>query len=569
MNEHRPHSDDELLSAYFDGEVTPEERARVELLRNTSPDVAAKLASFAELSQALKSVPRESAPPEVRAAALRLAERTALLRASPKPVRPRYRYLREAVIFLTGVAATVVVGLGLQTSLNPLSQRHDVTVLRSTPPARTMDFTADAPVPASVSNPNGSVLDERFGVRTAMSDADVIMDRDGDGLRPLDERSKDATSNYFSAPATTSFRREAGSAGVANAPAASAANFGTAVGAKDSSDDSEGKASVAMGDRVQIAEVFPYLKANDDNDKIAIMDLYVNDPEQSANRLQWLLVQNGVQVEMPVEAIADKTAKRAEKPALGALASQKETAPELEQLAVYVDAPTEPVTQSLEEMAQRRELLGVRLRPPLALEIAGPNNEPTSNRSRQLDVEQLKVIFNDYQAEFNAYANADAWYDAGQPVDALEALSRETLPEAPGTQRRSRDYANRDGGRTMQRMTQVATPQPSSQPVPPIAGLQMESQTQLGINRLMKLPTSNTALRPTESFYVNQQATRALDPQAQTQLLADEARQRRRFDNANAFDNVRVLILLQESATTGKPTTTSEPLTPPATPAKK
>src|SRR5882672_63641 len=57
-----PQPPNELISAYFDGEVTPEERAAVELLLGESEDAQRELNETARLSALLHSFPRESAP---------------------------------------------------------------------------------------------------------------------------------------------------------------------------------------------------------------------------------------------------------------------------------------------------------------------------------------------------------------------------------------------------------------------------------------------------------------------------------------------------------------------------
>jgi len=60
-----PQIPDELISAYFDGEVTPEERAVVESLVTESDEAQRELNETARLSALLHSFPRESAPGEL------------------------------------------------------------------------------------------------------------------------------------------------------------------------------------------------------------------------------------------------------------------------------------------------------------------------------------------------------------------------------------------------------------------------------------------------------------------------------------------------------------------------
>ena len=64
MNPQVPVSD-ELLSAYFDGEASPEERAAVEQLLDGSVASRRELDEIAQLSALLHSFPREAAPVEL------------------------------------------------------------------------------------------------------------------------------------------------------------------------------------------------------------------------------------------------------------------------------------------------------------------------------------------------------------------------------------------------------------------------------------------------------------------------------------------------------------------------
>ncbi len=57
-----PSFEPELLSAYLDNEVTPEERSRVEAAVRNSPAAAAELAALREIAARVRSLPREAAP---------------------------------------------------------------------------------------------------------------------------------------------------------------------------------------------------------------------------------------------------------------------------------------------------------------------------------------------------------------------------------------------------------------------------------------------------------------------------------------------------------------------------
>ncbi|MDB5346312.1 MAG: hypothetical protein JWP89_4689 [Schlesneria sp.] len=78
-----PQVPDELISAYFDGEVSPFERAEVERLLTGNDDARRALNETAQLSALLHSFPREAAPVELAANVLR---QTNLIPLPPLPL---------------------------------------------------------------------------------------------------------------------------------------------------------------------------------------------------------------------------------------------------------------------------------------------------------------------------------------------------------------------------------------------------------------------------------------------------------------------------------------------------
>jgi hypothetical protein len=78
----KPQVPDELISAYFDGEVSPVERAEVERLLTSNDDARRELNETAQLSALLHSFPREAAPVELAANVLR---QTNLIPLPPLP----------------------------------------------------------------------------------------------------------------------------------------------------------------------------------------------------------------------------------------------------------------------------------------------------------------------------------------------------------------------------------------------------------------------------------------------------------------------------------------------------
>lgn len=81
----KPEPSEELLSAYLDGAVTPEEKSAVETWLETSPAARRTLNEFGRLSTTLRDLPRYEVPPEFAAQVLKTVERTMLLPAHTMP----------------------------------------------------------------------------------------------------------------------------------------------------------------------------------------------------------------------------------------------------------------------------------------------------------------------------------------------------------------------------------------------------------------------------------------------------------------------------------------------------
>lgn len=97
---------DEWLSAFLDGEATPEERAEVERRLNASPEIRQELEDLTDVSQLLRELPQCQAPEELRSAVLQAAERATLL---PPAAPPAKRGWKPAAISLATSAAAVLV----------------------------------------------------------------------------------------------------------------------------------------------------------------------------------------------------------------------------------------------------------------------------------------------------------------------------------------------------------------------------------------------------------------------------------------------------------------------------
>jgi anti-sigma factor RsiW len=108
--------DDELLSAYVDDELTPQERARVESRLRSDPHAARMVEELRSLSSAIKSLPRETLGRDLRAEVQADIDRAKAAAADDKhllpPIAPYDRwagYRRGLVWSAMAIAATLML----------------------------------------------------------------------------------------------------------------------------------------------------------------------------------------------------------------------------------------------------------------------------------------------------------------------------------------------------------------------------------------------------------------------------------------------------------------------------
>jgi hypothetical protein len=129
---------DDLISAYFDGEVTPDERGDVERLLESSADLRQQLDDTAKLSALLHSFPRQASPADLALNVQRRVESAAIINAFVinTPVTPaRGRSLRrEWTAFGAGTLVTLASLLLLVVvSPSPTNNRGEVALSLAVP----------------------------------------------------------------------------------------------------------------------------------------------------------------------------------------------------------------------------------------------------------------------------------------------------------------------------------------------------------------------------------------------------------------------------------------------------
>ena len=117
---------DELISAYFDGEVTPDERAEVERLLESSTELRQQLDETSKLSALLHSFPRESAPRDLTANVQKRVDAAALPTSTPLSSPQLKNWRREWTAFGAGILATMASLLAMMTLYeSPLFPKSD------------------------------------------------------------------------------------------------------------------------------------------------------------------------------------------------------------------------------------------------------------------------------------------------------------------------------------------------------------------------------------------------------------------------------------------------------------
>lgn len=105
---------DEMLHAYFDGQLPAEERARFERALATDPELARRMSDLRELDAALDTVPGHVASPDFTARVVRAAHRR------------RFRILRIAAPLAAAAAVTLAVLLARSPGRKPQQEEAAV-----------------------------------------------------------------------------------------------------------------------------------------------------------------------------------------------------------------------------------------------------------------------------------------------------------------------------------------------------------------------------------------------------------------------------------------------------------
>jgi hypothetical protein len=326
---------DELLSAYLDGELPPQQAARIEQWVSGSESARRRLEDFRRLSGWLRDLPRAELPSEFASQVLREAERQMLLpAAAPRPtLARRVRWWALAVLAPVSAAAVLFVAVLLfrapdrqppdlaQRDDQPLAARQEAATAMAAPPAE----ASQKPVAAKM-----SIASRASGVAggrqaTVSAEGQSAEGQSADSARP--------------APVAT--------------PMALQPELDESTMAAGESEEI---------DAAQVALLVRRARKINDAGKTAVVRLYVIDRREGMELVQVVLDENQIPREDPPAAFAGKADRKPESEAAAPLAappaaarSAVASAPGAGREGLFVVADVEKLTTALESLRMRQE----------------------------------------------------------------------------------------------------------------------------------------------------------------------------------------------------------------------
>lgn len=410
--------EDELLSAYLDGEVTEAERALVEARLARDPSTRSQLEELRSLSASLRALPRDPAPANLQMAALR-----GLTRPTVKVAKPsRWFRRREIWAASSAIAATVlVVGLLPWTQQVP-SEMPTINAPSRIDLAYERSPAASLPLVAGVES--NDFADSMRGTSLASSVADEKRQSPISAGNHLAD-GVDSTPSLVTARASGGPNAELSKESTTWASKTEAAKEAEQLAQTMmvASNDSAAAGKDLLVRLEPWQEIQPYLGLiNQNSGVVTNFDMHVIDTVQAADEFQVLLLQNGM-----VVADADRRQGSSSPanpfPPKDRAAGLATDQPVL--VGVYIEADdTEPVTKTLETMARQNTLVGLKLQPPLQIPedvVANSVGQPGRRRASEPADEQLaQGLIGAYIDVQNGRTDADVVAQA--PVSALSAL---------------------------------------------------------------------------------------------------------------------------------------------------
>ena len=337
---------DDLLSGFFDGELTADERAKAESLLQSSATARAELSSIAELSAVLRSVRDDVAIPPA------LAEETErqlakLRQQAPALVHPpKTFWRREIVAGFSGGLVTIAAALLVMVSWQP----------------------------------SAGVVNEQFALQQHPDGQGQSVFEIASNHQPLVRKPESPTVSRMMASRSVVPSTAPAPVTVA-APQTNLAE--AAASPKSPVNQSTGRpmaaavGQLALNNSVQIGDVVPYFSQGPND--VALMEVMtVLDVEPAANRLQVLLAKNSI-----TSWDATDSTSTVEKEGVSPAIPKKSQAG---LVMVYVDAPGDRLAAALQDFEAESHVVRLRLKPPITLpeEAIDKNPEGVMAQSQAL-----------------------------------------------------------------------------------------------------------------------------------------------------------------------------------------
>ncbi|MCH7687509.1 MAG: hypothetical protein IH899_12640 [Planctomycetes bacterium] len=306
----------ELLSAYNDGETSPEEFAIVERLLETSAEARRELDEIGELSDLLHSLPRQTAPVELAPSVLSCAEQESLLPTladsaeSAESSSPQVSRLRLATGLLTVAAALLLVV-----------------------------FLVNKPVPDP-------------------SDSTQIVQQ-----RNLEQADESAERSAAIATAKAAAADQSATGGKLVDAAGSPQTLSATESKADIRSFSKSALNASRLRDVQIGDVIPYFAVA--RNQVAVLEVTVIDVQKAVGITQLLLERNQIpQISEPTTTRITQGTLNTEQTLKPAVQTQKTTGG---LFAVYIESSESQLAETMEQLRQEGILADLKLRPPVEL----------------------------------------------------------------------------------------------------------------------------------------------------------------------------------------------------------
>ncbi|GAB4140589.1 MAG: hypothetical protein Tsb009_10010 [Planctomycetaceae bacterium] len=380
-----PTPSDNFISAYLDGELSPEERAHVEQLLESSSEARQLLQQFQTMGTLIRELPCEPVSEQFVSSVLSQIERTNLL-PDTQPAQPlsqseqpdkASRRPSLATLFVFGSVATTAVALFLTVRLlvtpapipNPSSGKSlassssEKSTVASSPSSNenvrreAMHNSVRPMKGASVNQPSPRSQPEKSSLahdinpepklnraksETSPSKSSVVENRPG----------QQKLMTRFGA--TQKFRTFKAANG--------ARGFGGVT--KSFPKDQLKQNRHFQSGSIQIGDVVPYLVSQ--GDEMAVIEVVVVDVHKTVGRLEYLLKQNAI-LPAPVDKLSDDKAGNASKTRLEEKEGKKAKADFLRKekglIALYVESSPDQFSSAMQALTQSDENIRMALKP--------------------------------------------------------------------------------------------------------------------------------------------------------------------------------------------------------------